>query len=1025
MKKRLHGFLTLLLVLVVQISFAQQKTVSGTVVDEDGLPVPGVTVMVQGTGEGTQTDFDGNYSISVNQGQRLVFSFVGFVSQEIPVGTSSVLDVTMQTDVGKLEEVVVLGYSTKGVEEVTGSSVTIGGDEVAQIPVPSVEQALQGKVAGVQISMSSGTPGSTQDVRIRGLSSLALNNEPLYVIDGVPVVNNNNSGSANLSSLNPLATINSQDIESITVLKDASATAAYGARGSNGVIVITTKSGSSGETKFSFNSTVGFQNDAYNEREYLTGQQRYDLLIESLVNSYGANGVNGDFGFTDGNALQLGVDFGILDPDVLDFDPAVDGYNWDQNIKNEDALTQNYTFSATGGDEKSNFYASLGYNKTEATVKSVDFERLNGSFSFERELRDNLDLSTSINVSNIRQNPILEQGSFFSNPFITRTLMSPFNSRFNDDGTENIDLKFGSLPNIFYVLENNFNRNMLTRAISNTKLDWELFDGLTFSNRISLDYQLTEYKSFINRYEGDAEDLNGYAESSDEKNFNWVYQGSLNYVFTLGKDHNFDATALFEYQNNQNSYLYGYGENFPTDGLINIASASANFDAFSSFSDWINSSYLALLNYNYAGKYVLDLTYRREGSSRFAPGNRYGDFGSVGAAWNIHREEFMNNDIFNTLRLRGSYGITGNNSVDINAYQALLAFGGDYNANGAATPSQFGNPDLEWEKGKTYDVGVNFGMFDSRLTGSFAYYNRTTSDLLQNVPLSLTTGFSGQDRNVGEMENSGIEAQLTYEVIRTQDFLWSVNGNYATVDNEVTELALGADGEPLDPLAGSSYKTTREGLPAAAWFMRTYAGVDTQTGLPTWYVNGVDGEVTSNYNAAERVYQGASALPTYSGGFGTRVQYKGFFAEANAYFAGGHKIYEQYAQFYLRTNSFTLGTYNGAQELLDRWQQPGDVTDVPQLAFGGSNNFHTTNSRHLFDGDYIRLKNVALGYSLPSTWAQSVGIDGLSLTLRGTNIATWVKDDGLKLDPEVRANGYTTLTTPPVESYTLSVNVNF
>src|SRR5690606_37857737 len=245
------------------------------------------------------------------------------------------------------------------------------------------------------------------------------------------------------------------------------------------------------------------------------------------------------------------------------------------------------------------------------------------------------------------------------------------------------------------------------------------------------------------------------------------------------------------------------------------------------------------------------------------------------------------------------------------------------------------------------------------------------------------------------------------------------------VENEVTELAVGADGQELDPNAGSSYKTTRVGLPAGAWFMRTWAGVNPENGAPTWYVNGVDGEVTSNYNAAERVYQNASALPTYSGGIGTRVAFKGFFAEADVYFAGGHKIYEQYAQFYMNTGCFTLGTYNGVAELMDRWQQPGDVTDIPKLIYGGADNFQTTQSRHLYEGDYVRLKNVAFGYNLPGTFAESIGVDGLTLTLRGTNVATWLKDDGLKLDPEVRANGYTTLTTPPVESYTLGINVKF
>ncbi len=636
-------------------------------------------------------------------------------------------------------------------------------------------------------------------------------------------------------------------------------------------------------------------------------------------------------------------------------------------------------------------------------------------------------------MSNSKQNPILEQGSFFSNPFITRYLMNPFNKPFNADGSPNSDLEFGSLHNTLYVLENNITRNALTRAIANTKLDWKLFEGFTFANRISLDYQISEYRNYENRVEGDSAPVNGSSETSDNKNYNWVYQGSFNYGFKLGDDHNFDLTTLFEYQKNQEYYMYAYGENFPADGLTYIASASDNLDAFSSFYDWYNVSYLGLVNYNYAGKYVLDGTLRREGSSRFAPGKRFGTFGSVGAAWNIHREDFIDSSIFNTLRLRASYGITGNNNIfdpnnpsNPNTYQALLSYGADYSGNGGATPSQFGNPDLTWENAENFDIGLAFGVINNRLSGSFTYFNRRTYDLLQSVPLSPTTGFGSQNRNLGEMTNKGVEAELAFDVFRGEDFSWNIAANLGTVKNEVTELALGADGEPIDPLAGSSYKSTVVGLPANAWFMRTWAGVDSETGLPTWYLNGVDGEVTSNYNSAERVFQAdASALPTYSGGLSTSVSYKGFFADANLYFAGGHKVYEQYAQFYLRTNSFTLGSFNGAAELLDRWQQPGDVTNVPKVVYNQNNNFHATSSRHLYDGDYVRLKNVAFGYNLPSKFVESIGIDGMTLTLRGSNVATWVKDDGLLLDPEVRANGFTTLTTPPVESYTFGVNVKF
>ncbi|HSP82344.1 MAG TPA: carboxypeptidase-like regulatory domain-containing protein, partial [Gillisia sp.] len=354
MKKRLNGILTLLLVFAVQLTFAQNFQITGMVSDADGMPLPGVNVIVRGTNTGTTTDFDGNYTVNATQGQVLVYSFVGYVTQNVTVGAQSVINVTLQEDAAQLDEVIVLGYSTRGVEEVTGSSVQIGGEDIAEIPLVSVDQALQGKVAGLQVTTSSGTPGSAQDIRIRGQSSLTAGNEPLYVIDGVPVTNNNNSGNANASSFNPLAAINSQDIASVTVLKDASATAAYGARGSNGVIVVTTKRGKSGDTQFNFTSQVGVQNDAYNKRDVLTGAQRLELLAESLVASYGANGTIADQGYTIGNAISRGVELGRLPAGTQNYDGTE--YDWTGKIKNEDALMQNLTFSATGGDELGSFY---------------------------------------------------------------------------------------------------------------------------------------------------------------------------------------------------------------------------------------------------------------------------------------------------------------------------------------------------------------------------------------------------------------------------------------------------------------------------------------------------------------------------------------------------------------------------------------------------------------------------------------------------------------------------------------------
>ncbi|APG63887.1 SusC/RagA family TonB-linked outer membrane protein [Tenacibaculum todarodis] len=1014
MKTKFNGILTLLLALVVQISFAQERTISGTVSDDSG-PLPGVTVLKKGTTSGTETDFDGNYTIKAKTGDVLVFSFVEMKTVEKTVGASNKINLKMVND-NQLEEVVILGYSSRTKNELTGNLVTLKADEIANVPVLSVDQALQGKVAGLQISSTSGTPGAVQDIRIRGAGSLTASNSPLYVIDGVPVVSADFSGSTSSSSLSSLVSLNSKDIASMTVLKDASATAAYGARGSNGVILITTKRGKQGKAKFSFSSSVGFQNEARNERRSLNAAERRELLVESVYNWAGPV-----FGW---NNLQQADDYTIAtNRGSINSWDGVTEHNWGDLVANKDAMVKDYNLSVSGGSENTNYYMSLGYNKTEMLVIGDPFKRISGSLNINTKLRDNLKLNQTINVSNSFQNPVLELGTFFGNPFLTRYYMNPFFSPYNEDGTYNIT-DIGSLHNTLYRNENDVKYNKLTRMGSNTKIDYEFIENLTFSTRIGLDFVLSEYKSYNNRHNGDGISTNGSVDVSDEKNFNYVIQNSLNYKFNID-NHNFDVTALFEYQKNQNNYLYGYGENFPTDGLTNISSAGANYDASNSFSDWINVSYLGMVNYNYDQKYILDATFRREGSSRFGTGHRFGNFGSVGAAWNLHNEDFLEDTKFNSLKIRGSWGITGNSGIGLNSYQALLSYDADYAGNGAAYPSQLGNPILAWEKGETYDVGVDFGLYNNRLSGSVSYYNRRTFDLLQDVPLPPITGHASQTANIGEVVNKGIEAELSYDIISNDDLLWSVSANYGSVDNKVTKLAKNSIGEDIDPLAGSVYKSTVVGLPVSGWNMPTWAGVDPATGSPLWFTDGVSGAVTSKYGDAARVYQGASALPTYNAGISTHLKYKNVFLDASIYLTGGNKIYEQYAQHYFRTNSFTLNSYNGVSELLDRWQQPGDITDVPKLDYGGADDFHRTSSRHLYDGDYIRLRDVTIGYEIPRSALENVGIESVTLTAKGTNLYTWVKDSGLKLDPEVQATGYTTLTTPPVKSIVFGINVNF
>lgn len=1022
MRLKFKWIYALLMVLSIQFAFAQEQTIKGVVSDALGS-IPGVNIFIKGTSKSVQTDLDGKYEIKAQKGDVLVFSFVGMQNFVATIGASNVLNVKMKSEGKELEEVVILGYVSRGKNEVTGSVKQLSGEGLKGVPVVSVDQALQGKVAGLQISQSSGTPGSVQDIRIRGTGSVSASNQPLYVIDGVPVVNENFSGSDNVSTLSPLASISSTDIESMTVLKDASATSAYGARGSNGVIIITTKKGKSGKTAFNVNTSVGFQNNAVKGQTPLTGAERKELYLDAVYNTYGVSkgfDRNGAEGFLLGTTEGLGIDDNFAGVQYWD---GKEG-DWANVLKNKDAVLRTFDISASGGDEKSTFNLSLGYNKTDATVVGGDFERLTAKIGMTRKLTENLKFSTNNSFSDSKQSGVLEGGAYFANPHLARYFMNPWINPYNADGSLNIeDIKnYTSLPNTLYTLDNNIIENDLARIISNNTLELKITDRFKYKSVFGIDYNLATFHQYDNPVHGDGADVSGSVAQQVSRNLNLVAQNSLNYSYRY-QLHSFDATALFEYQKNTYNELGAYGENIASGGLTYVDNVVSNISVNGNYTDWLNVSYLGLFNYNFNSKYILDLTFRKEGSSRFAPGKRFGDFWSVGTAWNINKESFMEDSVFNELKLRGSIGTSGNNAIGENEYQALLAFDTNYAGSPTIYPSNYGNLDLQWEKNRMIDLGVDFAILNSRISGSFGVYNKRTFDLLQDVPLSRTTGFESLSANVGEIVNKGVEVDLSFGIIQTKDFNWTVSANYALNDNEVTKLA--KDGSGLDINIATSTKISKVGEAVGTWNIRKWAGVNPDNGLPLWFINGVDGDVTSVYSEAKVAIQGKS-LPTYSGGVSTHLDYKGFFFDASVYFAGGNKVFEDWASYTQSTGLRSIAYYNGVNTLLDRWQNPGDITDVPRMDLTSTgNNSASSSTRFLYDGDYIRIKDLVLGYSFDKELVSKMSLDGLTLSVRGTNLFTFVKDSRLKYDPEVRADGFTRLTTPPVKSVTFAVNFKF
>jgi TonB-dependent starch-binding outer membrane protein SusC len=1016
MKTKFNGILTLLLALIVQISFAQQKTISGTVSDSSGA-LPGVSILIKGTVTGTETDFDGKYTIKATSGNVLVFSYLGYKTVQRTVENALTINVTLAEDANVLDEVVILGYGSQKKTELTGSTVQINSEEIELVPVSTVDQVLQGKVAGLVFNGDSGTPGSTSDIRIRGVSSITAGNEPLYVIDGVPMNNDNVSSTGSGSSLSALASINSNNIASITVLKDASATAAYGARGANGVIVITTKSGKSGKTTFSFSSTVGFSNDAVDGPTVLTGAQRELLFYEALYNTY-----KGRYGVTDiASAKTFYQTYpGSFGNDYVLWNAAGrPEANWGEVIKNKDALIKEFNFSGSGGDETHNFFASVGYFNQEATVIGSNFNRVSGTINFTKNINDKLKFSTKNSASHTYQDGLLETSAYFSSPRSVKFFMPAIDQPYNKDGTINLNT---SLPNPLWVAQNDIDDSKFTRIIANNQLEWETpVENLRLSSRINIDYQIYNYKRYRNRVSGDGASSNGYAYAAHRNNVTYVFANTLDYTLNIGEDHKVDITAVQEYQKNKSLFVSADGDNFATDGLTNLASAGNPTSAYSSFSDWAVARYLGLAHYSgYNGKYVFDATFTREGNSRFAPAKRWGNFWSVGAGWNIHKESFMQNlDYINNLKVRASYGVTGNANISQNSYQALFGFSNSYAGGGAINAASFGNADLSWETSHTFDVGVDVGLFQNRVSASIGYYQRESKDLLLNVPLS----FSSQTRNIGRMGNKGFEIEFNGDIIRSDDFNLSVGGNLATTENEVLELAVDGNGNVIN-ISGGSRSRTEVGQPVWAWHMQKWAGVDPANGDELYYLNGKDGATTNNFNLAQRAFQGGSAIPKLTGGMNIHMDYKGFFLDANGYYSGGHKVYEDWHRYTNGIDYFTTLYYQGVDAILDRWQQPGD-TGKRFGRFRTGTVAWQSHSKFLYEGDYFRLKNLTIGYNLDAKTLELIGVSSARFFLRGTNLFTWVKSDLLKYDPEIDARGTTGLTTPPVKSIIFGINIKF
>ncbi|MBT28194.1 MAG: SusC/RagA family TonB-linked outer membrane protein [Thalassobius sp.] len=988
---------TILLVFSLSVGFAQDRTITGSIKSAtDESPLPGVNIIVKGTTVGTISDLDGNFRLTVPQsGSVLLFTYIGFKTQEVEIGSKSNFTISLAEDVEELSEIVVLGYDTRDKNEFSGSAVSVSS-ELLQAPLTTVDQALQGNVAGLNLRASSGTPGAAQDIRIRGISSLNAGNDPLYVIDGVPVVSGDMSSSSSTSSLNALASINPADIESITVLKDAASTAMYGARGTNGVIVITTKKGKNGKASFSANVEYGVVKQATDGVPRLNAAQFMEVNQEAYA-----------------NAVADGV---ISESAVPDWDAMWDGEtdtDWNDVITNDNANFQNYNVSMTTGNDKGNTYASIGYYNSDSYVIASSLKRITGKLNMSRQLTDKINISNSITGSNVTQKGFLEGSGYYSSPIYQSLNLLPIESPYNEDGSYNLDLTKVNNP----LAQAEWDRDMVnsTRLINNTSLSFDILDNLNFTSKLGMDFIYNEEQHYDNRYEGDGVTANATESEYTRRNFNYVWQNMLSYNWELNSDNKFDFKLIHEAQKNKKYQLYGYGYDFAADNLYTIENAGST-ESSSYKNDWSQESITFLVNYGFKDFLFLDGTIRTEGSSKFANGYRWGTFGSLGASFVFSK--LMSASWLDLGKLRASYGLTGNSDIDINEYQSTLSYSNNYSGSGGTYISQMGNTDLTWEKSKVFDIGIDFQVF-GRVSGTVEYFNRQTYDMLLDVPLSYTTGFDEQKYNVGEMTNDGVEVTLNVDVIQTKNLTWSLGGNLSYIRNKINSLTDDA-GQLLE--SGTTQRL-EEGKEAYTWYMPKWAGVDPETGSPLWYVNDESSETTTDYNSAEYVYHGGR-MPNLYGGLNTNLNFKGIYFSANLFYSFGNQIYDSYAK-YLYTDGYYGAGRNQYAMVYDRWQEPGDVTDTPRLLYGRSDNSNATSSRYLYDGDYLRLRNVTLGYTIPDRITSKVKISNVNIYLRGSNLWTHTFDDDLKFDPEVDSDGYNDPTTPPLSTYTMGLKFNF
>lgn len=989
---------------------SRKKRVTGVVKDVMGEPLIGANVVEKGRStNGVITDFNGKFTLEVDESASLVVSYIGYLAQDIPTKGKGDFHIILKEDTNTLDEVVVTGYGDFKKATYTGSASVLTTEKLEALPVVSVGQMIESNIPGISVvAGTSSQPGAKTTLRVRGVASMNASTEPLYVLDGVPIPSYDLSNFTSMSEAGGMGfieTLNPADIESITVLKDAASASLYGAKGANGVVLITTKKGKEGKLRVNMAAKYGITDFAYTYRPLMGGEERRKLIHEGLVN------FQLDKGVSEQEAQQY------ADANIDQYAKRLpQGYSDWESALFKTGYQQDYNLSASAGNQNSSFIGSLGYTKQTGVSLNSEMERFTGRVDASNKYKKvefgmNASLSWTKNVH-------LPEGKFYGSAiYASKVNLTPSTPIYNEDGTYASGYRENNGYNPILEAEVNDYYARTVRAMGTAKIAYNVWDNLKVSSVFTVDYSLTKDFFFQSPDGRDGATYQGRGRMQMTDRIRYTSQNNLTYSKTFGK-HSVSAVTAFEVMKYDYEDLYAAKKTYGQDINTSLGNAADPIDADQKLQEDALMSYVASVNYSYDDKYYASFSFRRDGSSRLSPDTRWGNFWSLSASWRLSQERFMQplKSVLSDLKLRASYGVNGNLPSSYYGYQSTYTTGAFYSGKPSPWESTLGNEELTWEKNYALNLGLDIGLF-SRVNVSLDWYTRTTKDLLMSKQLNSISGFSSLLTNVGQMRNTGVELEVRSNNIKTKDFSWTTAFNLSHNKNKILKLA------DLPWFVDGRY-VRKEGYPFNTIYLREYAGVDPETGSALYYDNQQD--ENGNYTKNKVTDPGQASpiplkdiTPTISGGFMNTFNYKFIDLSFNLSYSFGGYSYDN-ASYILQDDGYSVIS-NKSTEQRRHWQKPGDITDVPRFVYGNKKGGNYNSSRAIHSTDHIRLKSLILGLNAPKAWLQKLGIGNARIYFSGTNLLTWAAYD--QYDPEM--SGVVGFYTPPLKTYAFGLELKF